>query len=117
MINRIFSLAPLSHIGVILTILLPTALYAQQPIQKIISRFIIIGDAGRLQNGKNVVVEAATKYISATDSSTTFLFLGDNIYPKGLPDEEDKTYASSAAILKAVITPFKDYQAKIYFVP
>src|SRR6267154_6813191 len=103
--------------GLVILVLFSTIAFAQQPLQKNISRFIIMGDAGRLRDGKNAVVEAVTKYISAGDSNTTVLFLGDNIYPKGLPDEEDKTYASGVAVLKAVLTPFKNHQAKVYVVP
>src|SRR6266487_2126227 len=102
---------------VLLILLLPLSGYAQQSRTQINSRFIIIGDAGRLRDGKNAVVEAVTKYISASDSNTTVLFLGDNIYPKGFPDEEDKTYSSGAAVLETLQTPFKNYQAKVYVVP
>jgi len=94
-----------------------TITLAQQSLEKVNQRFIIIGDAGKLKDGKNAVVEAAAKYISVSDSNTTVLFLGDNIYPKGLPDEENKTYPSSAAVLKTLMTPFKNYQAKVYVVP
>src|SRR5258706_11997938 len=64
---------------VLLILFLPPFGYAQQPLPGIISRFIVIGDAGKLRDGKNVVVEAATRYIAITDSITTVLFLGDNI--------------------------------------
>src|SRR5260221_3250598 len=89
--------------------------YAQQ--QKVNARFIIIGDAGKLRDGENSVVNAATRYISPTDSNTTVLFLGDNIYPKGLPDEGSKTYTSSVHVLETILAPFKDYRAKVYVVP
>ena len=106
---------PIARYGLVILVLFSTTItFAQQPLQKNISRFIIIGDAGKLRDGKNAVVEAVTKYIFTGDSNTTVLFLGDNIYPKGLPDEEDKTYASGVAVLKAVLTPFKNHQAKVY---
>ena len=117
MTNEISSRPIFPYWLVILVLSPSTITSAQRPLQKITSRFIIIGDAGRLRDGKNIVVDAATKYISASDSNTTVLFLGDNIYPKGLPDEEDKTYAPGVAVLKAILTPFKNYQAKIYVVP
>jgi hypothetical protein len=102
---------------ILLILLLPPFVYAQPPLPGISSRFIVIGDAGKLRDGKNVVVEAATHYISIKDSITTVLFLGDNSYPKGLPDEEDKAYPSSAAALRGTLTPFRNHRATIYMVP
>src|SRR5260221_12455420 len=117
MANEISS-KPICCYWLVILFLSPSTIsLAQQPLQKIDQRFIIIGDAGKLSDGKNAVVEAAVKYISASDSNTTVLFLGYNIYPKGLPAEEDKTYPSSVAVLKALLTPFKNYQAKVYFFP
>ncbi|MEJ0056798.1 MAG: metallophosphoesterase [Bacteroidota bacterium] len=103
----------------ILLLIITTISYsnAQDPSQKIVSRFIIIGDPGKLQNGRNAVVDAASKYISPTDKKTTVLFLGDNIYPKGLPDEEDKTYQASATVLRTILSSFKDLEANVYVVP
>lgn len=81
------------------------------------ARVIVVGDPGRTTNGKNGVIEAVRNYVSSDDQNTSILILGDNIYPKGLPNEEDKNYPASATVLAAVLTPFKDHKSKVYVVP
>ncbi|NOT75765.1 MAG: hypothetical protein HOP08_12635 [Cyclobacteriaceae bacterium] len=102
---------------VLLLIFLSAPAYAQESGSDVKTRIIIIGDPGKLHDGKNAVVEAARQFVSPDDSKTTILFLGDNIYPKGLEDEEDKSYPASANVLKTILTSFKDYQAKVFVVP
>jgi hypothetical protein len=50
------------------------------------ARIVLIGDAGNLKDGKHPVVSAVRKNIKL-DSVTTVLYLGDNLYTYGLPDD------------------------------
>ena len=59
-------------------------------------RIILIGDAGQLTNGRHPVVDAARNLIPL-DEKTTVLFLGDNLYKRGLPDAEYDTYLGARA--------------------
>ena len=61
---------------------------AQDSIQ---ARIILIGDAGQLTNGRHFVVSAAKRNI-IFDKKTTVVFLGDNLYKTGLPDNTLPTY-------------------------
>ena len=50
------------------------------------ARIVLIGDAGQLNYGREPVVDAARDLIPI-DSKTTVIYLGDNIYNYGLPDD------------------------------
>ncbi len=99
--------------------LLAFLLSAHSKAQKndIAARIIVIGDAGRLHGDKNAVVDAVKDYVSPSDKNTTIVFAGDNIYPKGLPGKEDRNYNSAEHILVTLLSPFKDYKAKVYVIP
>ena len=58
-------------------------------------RLILIGDAGKLTKkaGKGIkrkaLLRALRNYLTVVSEATTIVFLGDNIYPHGLPDQDD----------------------------
>ncbi len=80
------------------------------------SRIILIGDAGALTNGRHPVVSAARATIPF-DEKTTVLFLGDNLYKTGLPDDLMPTYDLAKAPLDSQIEIAKGTKAKVYFMP
>ena len=71
----------------------------------VVHRLILIGDAGRLYHGKNPVVDAVQERYDFNDPRTTLLYLGDNVYPHGLEDENHPDYDSLAAILRYQARP------------
>lgn len=89
---------------------------AQVP-SETVHRVILIGDAGKLVDGQSPVPEAAAGTISPDDTSTTVVFLGDNIYPLGLPDEEEPGYEVSIAILQQQIKAFEHTESRLFFIP
>lgn len=80
------------------------------------SRIILIGDAGQLTNGRHPVVTAARQTIPF-DEKTTILFLGDNLYKTGLPDDIMPTYELAKAPLDSQIEIAKGTKANVYFMP
>lgn len=66
-------------------------------------RIILIGDAGEVHQGVNPTVDAVRKFMNVHQGSNTILFLGDNVYPLGLPDRASPHYPLAKEIL--------DYQA------
>ncbi|MBK5269740.1 MAG: hypothetical protein JJE22_01880, partial [Bacteroidia bacterium] len=61
-------------------------------------RIVLIGDGGELTNGKHPVADAVRKIIPM-DSRTTILYLGDNLYKHGLPDDQYLGYTEAKAVL------------------
>jgi hypothetical protein len=100
---------------VFLYFLIPSVIVAQQ--EEVLHRIILVGDAGKLVEGKSIVSDAIAAHIKPGDKHATIVFLGDNIYPKGFPSREDNDYEKSIEILSKQLLPFKDYKAKVYMMP
>jgi len=86
---------------------------AQDSIQ---ARIVLVGDAGQLTNGRHPVVSAVKNNIKI-DDKTTFIFLGDNLYKTGLPDNSLPTFDIAKAPLDSQIHIAGKSNAKVYFVP
>ncbi len=84
--------------------------------QQLQHRIILIGDAGESKGGKQPVVEAAMASGKLTVQSTV-VFLGDNIYPAGLPDSSDAGYNTYATTLEAQLKAARQSPAQVYFIP
>lgn len=97
-------------------IFLTGSVLAQVP-DTINQRIFLIGDAGELQANKHPVVDWLKKNVNWDDERNTVLFLGDNIYPYGLPLEGDPTYDISKKILDYQIDLVRGKKARAYFIP
>ena len=80
----------------------------------------LIGDTGELDNeesGENFVVSALGKMIQGGSKETSLVYLGDNVYPYGLPKKDDPTRSISEKILNAQLNVAKSFDGKTYFIP
>ncbi|MES2431894.1 MAG: metallophosphoesterase [Bacteroidota bacterium] len=98
---------------IIMILLSSQCIVAQDSIQ---ARIILIGDAGQLTNGLHPVVSAVKRTIPM-DEKTTVVFLGDNLYKTGLPDNSLPTYDIAKAPLDSQIHIAGTTKTKVYFVP
>lgn len=89
------------------------AIFCQDTLQ---ARIILIGDAGELTKGKHPVVDAARKIVPM-DARTTVIYLGDNLYKSGLPDDALPTYEIAKAPLDSQIHIAGGKPVKVYFIP
>jgi hypothetical protein len=80
-------------------------------------RIFLIGDAGDMNTSTHPLIDWLKKNINWNDERNAVIFLGDNIYPLGLPLEGDPTYPHSKAILDDQISLVKDKKAKAFFIP
>ena len=80
------------------------------------ARIILIGDAGQLNYGREPAIDAARNLIPL-DTNTTVLYLGDNIYNAGLPDDMMPGYSAAKAVLDSQINIAKGTDAKVIFIP
>ncbi|MBE7176274.1 MAG: BamA/TamA family outer membrane protein [Mucilaginibacter polytrichastri] len=85
--------------------------------EKMSRRIIFIGDAGGLINGKNPVIDAVAKDVDLNDPRNTVIYLGDNIYPTGLPDTDAPGFKSADDILKYQASIGIGKKANILFIP
>ncbi len=88
-------------------------LYSQDSIAY---RIVLIGDAGELANGHQPIAEAVRKMVPM-DSRTTIFYLGDNLYPQGLPDDQYVNYAHVRAVLDSQLSVADGTPAKVYMIP
>ena len=80
-------------------------------------RIFLVGDAGELQGNSHPVVDWLAKNVNWNDEKNTVIYLGDNIYPLGLPLEGHPTYDISKKILDYQISLVKGKKGRAYFVP
>ena len=80
-------------------------------------RIFLIGDAGTMDGPTHPVIDWLKKNVDWNDEKNTVIFLGDNIYPLGLPLQGEPTYPHSKAILDDQISLVKNKKAKAYFIP
>jgi hypothetical protein len=107
-----------SLIYIFLCVVIPLVAFPQSASDTaVVHSFILIGDAGRLLNGRSIVPETVAGYISKSDSTVTVVFLGDNIYEKGLPDKEENYYKAYEEVLAKQLLPFESHFAKVYMLP
>jgi hypothetical protein len=82
----------------------------------IVARIVLIGDGGELTNGHHPVAEAVKKTIPM-DARTTIIYLGDNLYREGLPDDQYVGYNQAKAVLDSQLSIADGTPAKIYMIP
>jgi Omp85 superfamily domain/Calcineurin-like phosphoesterase len=79
-------------------------------------RLVLIGDAGQLTNGRHPVVDAVRNLIKM-DEKTSIIYLGDNLYKTGLPDEQYSSYMASRSVLDSELSVADNTPAMVYMIP
>ena len=82
--------------------------------------FYLIGDAGLSPiGGMNPVLKSFKSKLDKASENSTTIFLGDNIYPAGLPDKKDSTiaYIEAKSHLDAQLNTLSNYKGKSVFIP
>jgi hypothetical protein len=80
-------------------------------------RIFLIGDAGDMYTSTHPVIDWLKKNVNWNDEKNAVIYLGDNIYPLGLPQEGEADYQHSKDILDDQISLVKDKKAKAFFIP
>src|SRR3954467_1422873 len=80
-------------------------------------RIFLIGDAGDMNSATHPVIEWLKKNVDWEDERNSVIFLGDNIYPLGLPMEGEPSYPHAKAILDDQISLVKGKKGKAFFIP
>ena len=89
------------------------------PSKELDRTFYLVGDAGiSPMNGMSRALQAFHTYIQDKDTEKDYtLFLGDNIYPSGLPSKNEKGRASAENALQAQAKSLKGFKGKTLFIP
>lgn len=80
--------------------------------------FYLIGDAGNASlNSSTQALISLNKSLINASKNTTVLFLGDNIYPKGLPKKENSNRDLAEHRLQIQIESVKNFKGNTIFIP
>ncbi len=80
------------------------------------ARIVLIGDGGQFTDGIHPVSEAIRRSVPM-DNKTVVIFLGDNVYKVGLPDDQVITYALAHNVLDSQISIVANSKARLYMIP
>lgn len=84
---------------------------------KILERIVLIGDAGQMDKHGNHPVERAVQRYVPLGKNTTVVYLGDNLYRHGLPDEQLAIYTGKRAVLDSQVLMGELNEGMVYFIP
>ena len=89
------------------------------PNKPIANRFYLIGDGGKSINDKAADgIKAFELYIQNKDTKNDYtVYLGDNIYPVGLPEKDDEGRKQAEINLDIQINSIKNFKGKTIFIP
>ena len=90
------------------------------PDKKPVHTLFLVGDAGELDDvgaGKNFVLDAVGKDLAATKEPSTLVFLGDNLYPQGMPSKDNKNRALMEKKINAGLELAKSCNGNTIFIP
>ena len=86
--------------------------------KEIIHSFYLIGDAGNSAIGEqSKALEVFKTELDKASKKSTAIFLGDNIYPKGLPKKNEEGRAFAEHQLNVQVQAVKDFKGKTIFLP
>ena len=82
-------------------------------------RFVLVGDAGLAsQQQTQQLLGAVGNKLKSSGKNTTLIFLGDNIYPHGMPAEKGTEARETAEkALTAQLELSKTFDGRIHFIP
>jgi hypothetical protein len=87
------------------------------PPDTIVHTLFLIGDAGEPHRGGEPVLIALRREVQRAGDRATVAFLGDNLYPRGLPDATHPEFAEMARRLDDQVDAVKDTGARVIFIP
>jgi len=83
----------------------------------VIQRMFLVGDAGELKDGHHPVCDWLKQHVDWNDSSNVLVYLGDNIYPHGMPAEGAADADAARKILDYQVSVVAGKAARAFFVP
>jgi len=84
--------------------------------KKVSHSFYLIGDAGNSAN-ESGALDLLRKQLDKANNNSTVIFLGDNIYPKGLPKKNDKGRVDAVNQLNAQTNVVSNFSGETIFIP
>ncbi|MEO0560456.1 MAG: metallophosphoesterase, partial [Bacteroidota bacterium] len=81
-------------------------------------RVLLVGDAGAPQtDGSDPLLATLRHHAMQAGPNSATIFLGDNIYPNGLPPVENPRRAEAEARLRSQLDAVADAPGRVFFIP
>ena len=81
-------------------------------------KIFLVGDAGNADEPQaKQTLDFIKNKIDSADKNSMLLFLGDNIYPLGMPKEGDKKYALAKQKMESQLAITKNFKGKTVVIP
>ena len=77
----------------------------------------LIGDAGEAQDKSAEVFNAFLKQVKPLENKSTILFLGDNIYPGGMPNKTENGREEAEYIILYQLNRLRQSKANTFYIP
>jgi hypothetical protein len=90
---------------------------AQQPDTSVAHTLFLIGDAGEPYVKDGPLGEVLRREIATAGKNSTVLFLGDNVYPTGLPEKDSKKYPLAELSLRTQVGFVEGLETSSIFIP
>jgi len=88
------------------------------PDKEIAHSFYLIGDGGNSPLGsQSEAIKDLKNKLNKAPKQSTVLFLGDNIYPKGMPKKNEESRAFAEHQLRTQTDAVKDFKGETIFIP
>jgi hypothetical protein len=100
---------------VLITCLSYISSFAQ--VDSLFQRIWLVGDAGEMHGPTHPVIDWLTKNVDWNDPKNMVIFLGDNVYPLGLPMKGEPGYAEAKRVLDYQVNLVKGKKSTAIFVP
>ena len=105
---------------VLIFLLVLSRAFPQQADTAVVHKLFLVGDAGEPYVKDDPIKQVLTKKISNAGEKSTVIFLGDNVYPSGLPTRDVKfseKYELAEQSLKTQVSFIQGSNAKGIFIP
>lgn len=94
----------------------PLMQVAPAPQAAIVGSLFLVGDAGA-PAADDPVLAALGRALGAAPDRSSVVFLGDNVYPAGIPDSGDASYPEARRRLKAQVDAVVGSGSPVFFLP
>lgn len=91
--------------------------YGQGQGDRVVQRLFLVGDAGELTDGHHPVCDWLKQHVDWNDTSNVLVYLGDNIYPHGMPSAGSTGLEEAKKILDYQLSVVAGKKARAFFVP
>ena len=84
---------------------------------RVVQRIYLVGDAGELKDGHHPVCDWLKEHVDWNDTGNVLVYLGDNIYPHGMPPEGAPGVDVARKVIDYQLSVVAGKKARAFFVP